>query len=78
MNTNNIQAALVEVARNLMQKMAAKANQSGMPSKVAARINRSTFANPVTKSGNQYSISVAIDMSKDAAPMAAVYEYGIG
>ncbi len=78
MNTNNIQAALIEVARKLMQKMAAKTSQSGMPPKVAARINRSTSAGQVTQSGGQYSVSVSIDMSKDAAPMAAVYEYGIG
>jgi len=75
---NNIQAALVEVARRLMQKMAATASQNGMPSKVAARINRSTFAGTPTKVGNGYSIKVSIDMSKDAAPMAAAYEYGIG
>lgn len=78
MNTNNIQAALVEVARRLMDKMANTASSNGMPSKVAARINRSTSASPVSQSGNGYRVSVRIDMSKDAAPMAAMYEYGIG
>lgn len=75
---NNIQAALIEVARKLMQKMASTASSNGMPLRVAARINRSTSASSVTQSGNMYKVSVKIDMSKDAAPMAAMYEYGIG
>lgn len=75
---NNIQAALIEVARKLMQKMASTASSNGMPSRVAARINRSTSATSVTQSGNTYRVSVQVDMSKDAAPMAAMYEYGIG
>lgn len=75
---NNVQAALIEVARNLMAKMASISSSNGMPPKVAARISKSTFATPVTKSGSAYSVSVKIDLSKDGAPMAAVYEYGIG
>jgi hypothetical protein len=78
MNTNNIQAALIEVARSLMVKMASIASSNGMPPRVATRINRATSANPVTKSGNAYTVSVKVDMSEDAAPMAAMYEYGIG
>lgn len=77
MTGNNILAALVEVARSLMNKMAAKTVQSGMPSKVAARINRSTSAGQAVQDRNGYSITVSIDMSKEAAPMAAMYEWGI-
>lgn len=75
---NNIQSSLVEVARRLMQKMAATTLQNGMPPKVASRINRSTFVTPPMRFGNDYRISIKIDMSKDGAPMAAMYEYGIG
>jgi hypothetical protein len=61
-----------------MQKMAATASSNGMPPKVAARINQSTSVTTVTQSGNTYRVSVQVDMSKDRAPMAAMYEYGIG
>jgi hypothetical protein len=77
MYVNNISAALIGVARSLMQKMRETMSNNGMPHKVADRIARSTYASGVSNEGNTYSVKVAIDLSKEAAPMAAVYEFGI-
>jgi len=74
MNGNNIQAALIEIARKLMQKMADKVNQNDLPT----AINKATYASQVTNSGNTYRISVLIDLSENGAPMAAAFEYGSG
>ena len=70
MTGNNIIAALVEVARSLMNKMATKVVQNGLP-KV---INSATSASEARQSGENFSISVRIDL--DEAPMAAAYEWG--
>ena len=69
---NNIQAALIEVARRLMAKMTARVKQNNLPD----IINQATSASQVSMSGNTYSISVRVDLG--TALMAAAFEYGSG
>jgi len=67
---NSIQAALVEVARKLMQKISLRVKADPhLPNEIAD----SMYATTPTASGNAYTISVKID-----APMAAAFEYGSG